>query len=99
MYVCTYIHSSPLVIFDPASFYGHSEFDLSIAAMFGGFSNAFYNTYHQLIPKAPGFDKKEPTLPAVSLSQVTGNLLVILFVMIHCLIIGIILDLDTSHSH
>ena len=54
MCVCT----SPLVIFDPASFYGHSEFDLSIAAMFGGFSNAFYNAYHQLIPKAPGFDKR-----------------------------------------
>jgi len=52
------LYLPPVVIFDPASFYGHSEFDLAIAAMFGGFSNAFYNAYHQLIPKAPGFDKR-----------------------------------------
>lgn len=43
------------VIFDPASFYGHHEFDLAIAGMFGGFTSKFYDAYHQLIPKAPGF--------------------------------------------
>ncbi|XP_065891317.1 ketosamine-3-kinase-like isoform X2 [Dysidea avara] len=47
------------VVFDPASFYGHSEFDLSITTMFGGFSGAFYSAYHQLIPKYPGFDKRQ----------------------------------------
>ncbi|XP_041673004.1 ketosamine-3-kinase [Cheilinus undulatus] len=46
------------VIFDPASFYGHSEFELGIAAMFGGFNNAFYSAYHEKIPKAPGFEKR-----------------------------------------
>lgn len=43
------------MIFDPASFYGHHEFDLAIAGMFGGFDNQFYDAYHKLIPKAPGF--------------------------------------------
>ena len=44
------------MIFDPASFYGHHEFDLAIAGMFGGFTKQFYDAYHELIPKAPGFD-------------------------------------------
>lgn len=47
------------VIFDPASFYGHHEFDLAIAEMFGGFTRDFYNSYHELIPKAPGFEKRQ----------------------------------------
>lgn len=45
-----------LVIFDPATFYGHSEFDLAIAKMFGGFSRAFFDAYHKIIPKTPGFE-------------------------------------------
>ncbi|XP_031551452.1 ketosamine-3-kinase-like isoform X2 [Actinia tenebrosa] len=52
------IDSGP-VIFDPASFYGHHEFELAIAGMFGGFSTEFYNAYHQLIPKAPGFEERQ----------------------------------------
>ncbi|CAI5766251.1 Hypothetical predicted protein [Podarcis lilfordi] len=46
------------VIFDPAAFYGHSEYELAIAGMFGGFSGSFYSAYHSKIPKAPGFDKR-----------------------------------------
>lgn len=46
------------VVFDPASFYGHSEFELAIAGMFGGFGNSFYSAYHSKIPKAAGFDKR-----------------------------------------
>lgn len=46
------------VIFDPASFYGHSEFELGIAGMFGGFNSSFYSAYHEKIPKAPGFAKR-----------------------------------------
>ncbi|XP_061472523.1 ketosamine-3-kinase isoform X5 [Rhineura floridana] len=51
------VDSGP-VIFDPASFYGHSEYELAIAGMFGGFSGSFYSAYHSKIPKAPGFDKR-----------------------------------------
>lgn len=43
------------VIFDPASFYGHAEYELGIAGMFGGFNSSFYSAYHEKIPKAPGF--------------------------------------------
>ena len=46
------------MIFDPASYYGHHEFELAIAGMFGGFSSAFYEEYHRLIPKAPGFNNR-----------------------------------------
>ncbi|KAG6932030.1 fructosamine 3 kinase [Chelydra serpentina] len=46
------------IVFDPASFYGHSEFDLAIAGMFGGFSSSFFSAYHSKIPKAPGFEKR-----------------------------------------
>ncbi|XP_045889360.1 ketosamine-3-kinase isoform X2 [Micropterus dolomieu] len=46
------------VIFDPASFYGHSEFELGIAGMFGGFNSSFYSAYHEKIPQAPGFAKR-----------------------------------------
>lgn len=53
MIVVFFIHYA--VIFDPACFYGHHEFDLAIAGMFGGFNKQFYDAYHSLIPKAPGF--------------------------------------------
>ncbi|XP_016146395.1 ketosamine-3-kinase [Sinocyclocheilus grahami] len=47
------------IIFDPASFYGHSEFELAISGMFGGFGSSFYNAYHEKIPKAAGFAKRQ----------------------------------------
>ncbi|XP_038079096.1 ketosamine-3-kinase-like [Patiria miniata] len=50
--------TSEPVIFDPASFYGHSEYELGIAGMFGGFNRSFYSAYHKLVPKAAGFDKR-----------------------------------------
>ncbi|XP_064613414.1 ketosamine-3-kinase-like [Liolophura sinensis] len=46
------------VIFDPASFYGHSEYDLAIARMFGGFSESFYSGYFNILPMAPGYRKR-----------------------------------------
>lgn len=45
------------VIFDPSSFYGHSEFDLSISNMFGGFPSKFYTEYFKKIPKVKGFER------------------------------------------
>ncbi|RWS19467.1 Ketosamine-3-kinase-like protein [Leptotrombidium deliense] len=46
------------VIFDPSSFYGHSEFDLAIARVFGGFGRRFFDAYHSVIKKASFFDKR-----------------------------------------
>ncbi|XP_007887069.1 ketosamine-3-kinase [Callorhinchus milii] len=51
------LHDGP-VIFDPAAFYGHSEYELGIAGMFGGFDSSFYTAYHRKLPKAPGFEKR-----------------------------------------
>ncbi|CAJ0941010.1 unnamed protein product [Ranitomeya imitator] len=46
------------VIFDPACFYGHWEFELAIAGMFGGFGSSFYSAYHQKLPRSPGLEKR-----------------------------------------
>ena len=46
------------VIFDPASFYGHHEYDLAIGKMFGGFGSEFQKSYHNIIPKEPGFETR-----------------------------------------
>jgi len=39
------------VVFDPSSCYAHSEYELGIMRMFGGFSAGFFKEYHRLIPK------------------------------------------------
>ena len=39
------------VVFDPSACYAHSEYELGIMQMFGGFSPAFYREYHRLCPK------------------------------------------------
>ncbi len=50
--------NSEPVVFDAACFYGHDEYDLGIAKMFGGFDKDFYSAYHTIIPKQPGFDQR-----------------------------------------
>jgi len=47
------------VAFDPACFFGHSEFDLAITAMFGGYTERFYDAYHEKLPKEEGFEDRE----------------------------------------
>ncbi|KAF9015615.1 fructosamine kinase PKL/CAK/FruK [Cyathus striatus] len=44
-------------MFDPASYFGHNEADLSIARMFGGFPESFYTAYHEHFPKADPIDQ------------------------------------------
>jgi fructosamine-3-kinase len=38
-------------LIDPATYYGHSEVDIAMSLLFGGFSNSFYEAYHAVIPK------------------------------------------------
>jgi len=38
------------VVYDPSSYYGHNEADLSIARIFGGFPPEFFQAYHSKIP-------------------------------------------------
>ncbi|KAM7182743.1 Fructosamine/Ketosamine-3-kinase [Rhypophila sp. PSN 637] len=40
------------VVYDPASVYGHSEYELGIMKMFGGFSGQFWKEYTELVGKA-----------------------------------------------
>ncbi|KAF2452437.1 Fructosamine/Ketosamine-3-kinase [Lineolata rhizophorae] len=39
------------VVFDPSACYAHSEYELGIMRMFGGFGAAFWREYHELVPK------------------------------------------------
>ncbi|OAA67148.1 phosphotransferase enzyme family protein [Niveomyces insectorum RCEF 264] len=39
------------VVYDPACVYGHSEYDLGIMRMFGGFGRSFWREYEALVPK------------------------------------------------
>ncbi|KAG8545043.1 hypothetical protein GDO81_021464 [Engystomops pustulosus] len=48
------------ILFDPGSFYGHSEYELSIGDMFGDRCGDFYEAYHRKIPKSPGFELRQP---------------------------------------
>ncbi|KAK4156354.1 Fructosamine/Ketosamine-3-kinase [Chaetomidium leptoderma] len=40
------------VVFDPSCVYGHSEYELGIMRMFGGFGSGFWSEYESLVPKA-----------------------------------------------
>ncbi len=46
------------VIYDPACFYGHHEFDLAIMRMYGGYNDEFWTTYFERIPKQQGFEQR-----------------------------------------
>lgn len=39
------------VVFDPSAVYGHSEYELGIMRMFGGFDDDFWTEYEALVPK------------------------------------------------
>lgn len=39
------------VVFDPSACYAHSEYELGIMRMFGGFGRGFFAEYHDLCPK------------------------------------------------
>ncbi|TLS25970.1 hypothetical protein PpBr36_07453 [Pyricularia pennisetigena] len=40
------------VVYDPSCVYGHSEFELGIMKMFGGFGSDFWQEYGKLVPKS-----------------------------------------------
>ncbi|KAF9040453.1 fructosamine kinase PKL/CAK/FruK [Hymenopellis radicata] len=47
------------IIFDPSSFYGHSEADLAIARIFGGIPSSFFRAYHEHLPKTEPVEQYE----------------------------------------
>ena len=50
---------SPVFI-DTSCYYGHSEADLALTYMFGGFSNDFYRSYEVYSPLESGFEQRKP---------------------------------------
>jgi protein-ribulosamine 3-kinase len=47
------------VVFDPSSCYAHSEYELGIMQMFGGFGGRFMKEYHELVPKTEPVEEYE----------------------------------------
>lgn len=47
-----------LVVFGPASFYGHHEFDIACTTLFDTFPREFFVSYFEKIPQAVGFEKR-----------------------------------------
>uniref|UniRef100_A0A0B7B205 protein-ribulosamine 3-kinase n=2 Tax=Arion vulgaris TaxID=1028688 RepID=A0A0B7B205_9EUPU len=47
------------IIFDPASFYGHNEYEMAISNMFGGFNKTYFNSYFNILPKQPGYEDRQ----------------------------------------
>lgn len=45
------------MVFDPSCVYGHSEYELGIMHMFGGFGSSFWKEYESLVPKAEPVDE------------------------------------------
>ena len=46
-------------VFDASSCYAHSEYELGLMRMFGGFSAGFFSEYHRLVPKTEPVDEYE----------------------------------------
>lgn len=47
------------VVFDPSACYAHSEYELGIMRMFGGFDGSFLTEYHKLCPKTEPVEEYE----------------------------------------
>jgi protein-ribulosamine 3-kinase len=47
------------VVFDSSACYAHSEFELGIMKMFGGFGGSFLKEYHRLCPKSEPVEEYE----------------------------------------
>lgn len=47
------------VVYDSSACYAHSEFDLGIMNMFGGFGAGFFKEYHSQCPKTEPTDEYE----------------------------------------
>ena len=46
-------------LIDPAIYYGHSEVDMAMTKLFGGFDADFYMAYHEIIPTSDGYAQRQ----------------------------------------
>jgi protein-ribulosamine 3-kinase len=49
-----------VALVDPATYFGLREAELAFTTMFGGIDPAFYQTYYEAFPVAPGFQERIP---------------------------------------
>ena len=47
-----------LYLIDPSVYFGHSEVDLAMTRLFGGFSSRFYEAYFEVSPALPGLEDR-----------------------------------------
>ncbi|RDW69120.1 putative fructosamine-3-kinase [Aspergillus mulundensis] len=47
------------VVYDSSACYAHSEYELGIMKMFGGFGSAFFSEYHRIVPKTEPVEEYE----------------------------------------
>ncbi|MCB9186855.1 MAG: fructosamine kinase family protein [Flavobacteriales bacterium] len=47
-------------IYDPAVYFGHREMDLAMMTLFGGFGNAWVETYNEVYPLESGWQERVP---------------------------------------
>jgi protein-ribulosamine 3-kinase len=47
------------VVFDPSVVYGHSECEIGIQRMFGGFGSDYWKEYHEIVPKTEPVEEYE----------------------------------------
>ncbi len=45
-------------LIDPAVYYGHREIEIAFTKLFGGFDQAFYHAYEEMLPLQPGFPER-----------------------------------------
>ncbi|KAL2000249.1 hypothetical protein VTN02DRAFT_3358 [Thermoascus thermophilus] len=50
------------VVYDPSACYAHSEYELGIMKMFGGFGGGFFDEYHRIVPRTEPVDEYEDRL-------------------------------------
>ncbi len=50
-------NGTPFLI-DPATYFGHSMVDIAMSKLFGGFSQSFYDAYHEIIPKPANYSQQ-----------------------------------------
>lgn len=60
------------VVFDSSAVYGHSEYELGVMRMFGGFGSGFWRDYEKLVPKA---EPKEEWEDRVALYELCVSLM------------------------
>jgi len=46
-------------LIDTATYFGHSEVDIAMTRLFGGFGTSFYDAYHEIHPRQKEFDRRE----------------------------------------